>query len=1038
MTGIADVIRRAHKSAWHMAATLGALTIIDSLLYLVLPRKIATWLVPRLFPRWHKDLRMAAMRQRHCPRPRIPDQRPTLALLQEANVVSNSENDSNHHHAGNKAAKGNLPLSYAERRWAILLPVTSRSSPGDDGPDIWARLEVNLRRLVESVPAERRDRTTVYVAIDQRDPVLDNDAARGRIRKLLSELRVDICDPLPPAYQGAICWIWAMLASRAAQNGADFFVLLGDDIYIHPEEPNCLGWQDDVEACFQELSTERGLPFGCGCVAIRDDSFQTFPTFPVMHRLHLDIFGELFPPEFRNQHGDPFLYEVYRRWGASRYTKTARLNNTVGGAAQPRYHKAGRHLDTRQDQWRGAILSRAIDKLEQWLENRVPGVSSTARLPCLDVVIPTYRCDESALKALTSLGCRRPVALHTTLVVDRPDAKNLDQIRQLASQEPNRTVRVVILDENSGASWARNVGLWQSFGDYAVLLDDDVIPEEGLIDAYLGALDREPGAAAYIGVTKLPIPTTLLQKAMVACNICYFYGVALQQRHPPWGVTANICVPARLNPVSFDRRFPKTGGGEDVDFCIRSQQHFGKCVAVPGACVLHPYWDRPLKQIAGWADGDVLCLESLPLSTFRATPNWIETAFAFFLFRRLDLVCLSIFVEFVLLAPRFFSNAAPTESLGRRILIAIVAVVPPMLQDIRRLKSKLLRLQLTHICLHFDWMNKTGNHTTERQLAILSRTLAFGIAAVALETQGSTRIALLVAFLFFCATWCINQADLRIIPQILRTPRPLNPDLSLGNTSVPFVVFGFQRTGSNLLCNLIGQHSEVAMHYEIFNDKAIYAHDGITTSDEAIKNRDASPADFLSDMYSIKERAFILGGGKPNAVGFKVFPEHICRSAKSRDLFEEVLADPRVRKIILHRRNRLATCVSALRASVTGQYIKKNLDYVRVHIEPEGLQGFIDNYDCYYNYIRERLLGQGGEGGCWMQISFEELIEDHKSAASKIYKFLGVSPFEPRSGQSGQSQRQTNGNISSAVHNFEQLRHAFSGTEREADFYYEH
>ena len=592
MTGIADVIRRAHKSAWHMAATLGALTLIDSLLYLILPRKIATWLVPRLFPRWHKDLRMAAMRQQHCPRPRIPDQRPTLALLHEANVPPASLADGRREE---EADKCKLPPPDTVSQWAILLPITSRSSPGDDGLDIWARLEVNITRLVESVPTDRRDHTTVYVAIDQRDPVLDDDAARGRIREMLSGLRQDICEPLPPAYQGAICWIWAMLASRAVQNGADFFVLLGDDIFIHPEEPNCLGWQDDAEACFRELSVERGLPFGCGCVAIRDDSFQTFPTFPVMHKVHLDIFGELFPPEFRNQHGDPFLYEIYRRWGASRYTKTARLNNTVGGAAQPRYHKAGTHLDTRQDQWRGATLSRAIDTLEQWLERRVPDAATTARLPCLDVVIPTYRCDESALKALAFMKSKRPVALHTTLVVDRPDAENLDQIQKLASQEPNRTVRVAVLEENSGASWARNVGLWQSFGDYVILLDDDVIPEEGLIDAYLGALDREPGGAAYIGVTRLPVPTTLLQKAMVACNICYFYGVALQQRHPPWGVTANIMVPARLNPVSFDRRFPKTGGGEDVDFCIRSQQHFGKCVAVPGACVLHPYWDRPLK-----------------------------------------------------------------------------------------------------------------------------------------------------------------------------------------------------------------------------------------------------------------------------------------------------------------------------------------------------------------------------------------------------------------------------------------------------------
>jgi LPS sulfotransferase NodH len=47
-------------------------------------------------------------------------------------------------------------------------------------------------------------------------------------------------------------------------------------------------------------------------------------------------------------------------------------------------------------------------------------------------------------------------------------------------------------------------------------------------------------------------------------------------------------------------------------------------VAVPEAKVLHPYWSNPLKQVRGWAEGDVLCLEALPHLTFYALPNWAE------------------------------------------------------------------------------------------------------------------------------------------------------------------------------------------------------------------------------------------------------------------------------------------------------------------------------------------------------------------------------------------------------------------------------
>lgn len=68
---------------------------------------------------------------------------------------------------------------------------------------------------------------------------------------------------------------------------------------------------------------ERQLPFGFACIAIRDISYPSFPTFPVIHKLHLSIFGgKLFPQDLRNQHGDPFLFEIYRRWGAARFAGT--------------------------------------------------------------------------------------------------------------------------------------------------------------------------------------------------------------------------------------------------------------------------------------------------------------------------------------------------------------------------------------------------------------------------------------------------------------------------------------------------------------------------------------------------------------------------------------------------------------------------------------------------------------------------------------------------------------------------------------------
>ena len=175
-------------------------------------------------------------------------------------------------------------------RWGLLLPITSR---GSGATDCWCRLEVVASHLVESVPPTQRNHTCVHVAIDRDDPVYDVPEAHVELRKCFAGLTVQVEDSLPPAFQGKLCWIWARLASTAVNCGSDFFILLGDDVLLHSDN-----WQDEVEAQFSLVSVECQLPFGVACVAVKDLSFACFPTFPVMHRMHLDIFGELFPSDF--------------------------------------------------------------------------------------------------------------------------------------------------------------------------------------------------------------------------------------------------------------------------------------------------------------------------------------------------------------------------------------------------------------------------------------------------------------------------------------------------------------------------------------------------------------------------------------------------------------------------------------------------------------------------------------------------------------------------------------------------------------------
>ena len=109
---------------------------------------------------------------------------------------------------------------------------------------------------------------------------------------------------------------------------------MGDDVIL--QDAN---WMSTIHHTFTELSATEGVPNGIGCVAFTDTSFPGFPTFPVVHRTDLEIFGgDVIPDFFTNQDGDPFLFQLYRRWGCS-IRVPSRLCNRLGGRGNARYDK---------------------------------------------------------------------------------------------------------------------------------------------------------------------------------------------------------------------------------------------------------------------------------------------------------------------------------------------------------------------------------------------------------------------------------------------------------------------------------------------------------------------------------------------------------------------------------------------------------------------------------------------------------------------------------------------------------------------------
>jgi cellulose synthase/poly-beta-1,6-N-acetylglucosamine synthase-like glycosyltransferase len=230
--------------------------------------------------------------------------------------------------------------------------------------------------------------------------------------------------------------------------------------------------------------------------------------------------------------------------------------------------------------WRGHILNMNLRKLKTMVNiQRLKGI-------CLDVVVPSYRMNNNDFLERIALlrASRDDVYVKFWFIVDNPAEKHVADVKLLAKElnskqlrsDGNYFINVVHYAENRGASYARNTGYNYSVADWILFLDDDVVPNTNILDAYIGAIKRYPEAKVLAGMTVLPESENVWTEMLRACNVGYFYGISRMMRHPPWAVTANLLVRgSRHNPtIQFKNCFPKTGGGEDIDFVYQYKEFY--------------------------------------------------------------------------------------------------------------------------------------------------------------------------------------------------------------------------------------------------------------------------------------------------------------------------------------------------------------------------------------------------------------------------------------------------------------------------------
>lgn len=74
---------------------------------------------------------------------------------------------------------------------------------------------------------------------------------------------------------------------------------------------------------------------GFGTVAFADEAFPGLPTFYVVGKLHVEIFGTLYPLPWGGAHQDPWIADVYRPWKASEIDDRFKVHNRIGAPGNP-------------------------------------------------------------------------------------------------------------------------------------------------------------------------------------------------------------------------------------------------------------------------------------------------------------------------------------------------------------------------------------------------------------------------------------------------------------------------------------------------------------------------------------------------------------------------------------------------------------------------------------------------------------------------------------------------------------------------------
>ena len=227
-----------------------------------------------------------------------------------------------------------------------------------------------------------------------------------------------------------------------------------------------------------------------------------------------------------------------------------------------------------------------------------------------------------------------------------------------------------------------------------------------------------------------------------------------------------------------------------------------------------------------------------------------------------------------------------------------------------------------------------------------------------------------------------------------------------------FVILAARRSGSNLLCSLLGSHPDVRCHHELFNPSGIFTaldeRDDATPAD-ALAARDRDPLGFLDRVWRDARGA--------QALGFKMTPD------QAPGVLAHVLGDTGIAKIVLRRHNPLRQLVSERIADATGRWEAYDdappLARPRVHVDAVELVEHAARVDAFHAGIDAALLRSGQSS---LSLRYEWLFDPDEQA--RLLAFLGLRPQPLRT----RSVHQNPEPLDRLLANAPALRNALAGT----------